>query len=166
MRTYERVQIYYKETQHCYWLYVLIGMTVLLPMGFIYIVVPTPLALRIGLPLLFAFCVISLFSFTFVVHSEGVDIWIGLAKIFRKRIRKSEIKSWEVRRFSPMRDFGGWGIRRGKDGTWAYFFEGRQGVLIRREKGGKYLLGSRNSLQLLQAIEKSVGRKAESVASG
>ncbi len=154
------MEIYYKEVQNCGWMYVLFAPVVLI-LGFILPFTPEPLTVKIGLPLLFIFLAMSVSSFTFVVSSESVDIHIGLIKIFRKKIRKSDIESWEIKGIRPVRDFGGWGIRRGRDGIWAYTFDVKQGVLIKTKQGGKYLLGSRKPYQLLQAIEKSMSRKEE-----
>ncbi|MFC6836450.1 hypothetical protein [Halomarina ordinaria] len=57
--------------------------------------------------------------------------------------------------YRPLRDFGGWGIRRGREG-WAYTTDGREGV--RLEYGGETLLvGSRRPEELMRAIERARG---------
>ncbi|NLG84744.1 MAG: hypothetical protein GX493_09110, partial [Firmicutes bacterium] len=68
------------------------------------------------------------------------------------RLRWDEIVSAEVVEFSPLRDFGGWGIRLNAEGTWGFFYRGNKGVLITRPNGRKVLLGSDDPARLLAVV--------------
>jgi len=53
--------------------------------------------------------------------------------------------------YKPFREFGGWGIRYGKQGI-AYTVSGNRGVLVRLASGRTFLLGSERSLELEIAL--------------
>jgi hypothetical protein len=58
----------------------------------------------------------------------------------------------EALTYKPIREYGGWGIRRGV-GKKAYNVSGNQGVELRFEDGSKLLIGSKKSGQLAGALE-------------
>jgi hypothetical protein len=62
------------------------------------------------------------------------------------------IESVEAVRYSPLRDYGGWGIRHGSAGK-AYNVSGNQGVVLRLKNGKTVLLGSQRYEELAAAIE-------------
>jgi hypothetical protein len=76
-----------------------------------------------------------------IVRPERLELRIGQWWFPFLNLRLDEISSAEVQRFSPLADYGGWGIRRGKD-AWAYFFRGERGVMVTTSNGRKYLVGS------------------------
>jgi len=80
-------------------------------------------------------------GFRSTVSSEGLKLRLGILGIRLLRIERSEIREVVVHQFSPLADFGGWGIRRGK-GMWGYFLGGNRGVKIVTAAGKKYLIGS------------------------
>ncbi|MCL6613689.1 MAG: DUF1648 domain-containing protein [Firmicutes bacterium] len=84
---------------------------------------------------------------------EWVRVRLGLSGIPLYRVRLHEISSVEIREFSPLKDFGGWGIRVNTEGTWAFFYRGSKGVLITRRDGRKVLLGSDDPARLAAVIE-------------
>ncbi len=140
----------YKEVYHAHWFYVLYGAILLVALTPLFLLPPPPLSKWI----IFSVMILPIFlisPFEFVVHRGGVDIYIGLLRMIRKRISAEKIQGCEVRTFKPLQEFGGWGIRRGRDRTWAFFFEGNRGVLIRTIKGN-YLLGSRTPYKLHEMI--------------
>jgi hypothetical protein len=71
----------------------------------------------------------------------------------------AEIVTAEVMEFSPLRDFGGYGIRAGR-GMTAYYFRGNRGVKITTVKGNQYLVGSDHPERLLTVLELITGKKA------
>jgi len=83
---------------------------------------------------------------------EGLRVRLGVVGLPLYRLRWAEIVSAEVVEFSPLRDFGGWGIRLNAEGTWGFFYRGNKGVLIRRSNGRKVLLGSDDPARLLAVI--------------
>jgi len=68
----------------------------------------------------------------------------------------ASIRSAEVVTFSPIKDFGGWGIRVGKGG-WAYFMSGTQGVQVVTNKNEKYIIGSDTPNLLYKVIQAKRG---------
>jgi len=62
------------------------------------------------------------------------------------------VTACEARTYRPIREYGGWGIRRGV-GRKAYNVSGNQGVELRFEDGSKLLIGSNKSSQLAAALE-------------
>ena len=72
---------------------------------------------------------------------------------FRKRdIPLSEIAVAESKRYHPMRDYLGWGIRWMPRKGWVYSISGDRGVQLVFTNGRKLLLGSRKPIQLAEAI--------------
>ncbi|AKB18286.1 MULTISPECIES: DUF6141 family protein [unclassified Methanosarcina] len=68
------------------------------------------------------------------------------------------IQSYEVMTYSPIRDYGGWGIRYGLKGT-AYNAKGNRGVLFEFEEGGKVkklMIGSQVPEKLSEAINRAI----------
>lgn len=98
----------------------------------------------------FLFCGMSL-----EVDREQLKLFLGPIKIRLLTIHLSEIDTLEVRQFSPLFDFGGWGFRYGRKGVKGYFMSGNHGVFVttNHQKPKKYLIGSDHPEQLLQAIQ-------------
>lgn len=68
------------------------------------------------------------------------------------------IQSYEVRTYSPIRDYGGWGIRYGLKGT-AYNVKGNRGVLFEFEEGNKVkklMIGSQIPEKLSEAVSRAI----------
>ena len=57
----------------------------------------------------------------------------------------------EAQRYSPLREFGGWGIRFGRRGR-AYTASGSRGVRIECRDGDRFLLGSGRAVELARCI--------------
>jgi hypothetical protein len=86
-----------------------------------------------------------------VVLPDRVEVRLGLLGLRLLRIRAGEIAAVEVYSFSPLRDFGGYGIRINREMT-AYFFRGNVGVKVRTANGKQYLLGSDHPERLAAVI--------------
>lgn len=70
----------------------------------------------------------------------------------RKRIFKSEIKRAVVRKYSPLREFGGWGYRIGPAGK-AFNMYGSQGLQLEMQNGDKLLIGTQRPEELAAFIK-------------
>ena len=57
--------------------------------------------------------------------------------------------------YSPLKDYGGWGIRYGRNGK-AYNVSGNNGVLLVLDDGKKILIGSKNHEVLYSAINERI----------
>jgi hypothetical protein len=76
-----------------------------------------------------------------------------------KEIRFEEIESVEVKRYSPIKEYGGWGFRIGgkKKGN-AYNVSGNKGIYFVFKDGRKFLLGT----QKPESVNKVLQRLTES----
>jgi hypothetical protein len=79
---------------------------------------------------------------------------LGL-QVFHTRIEN--IALVETHRFSPLRDFGGYGIRFNREMT-AYYLRGDRGIKITNLHGRKYLIGSDNPERLVEVIQAIRGK--------
>ena len=72
------------------------------------------------------------------------------------KIPVEEIKYFLAKTYSPVKEFGGWGIRRGFKGGRAYNVSGHKGVQLELTNGKKILFGSQRPDAFVQAIEKII----------
>ena len=86
-----------------------------------------------------------------VVTPDRVVVRLGVLGIRLLRLKTADITQAEVHRFSPLRDFGGYGIRGNREMK-AYFLRGTRGVLITTTQGKKYLIGSDHADRLAAAV--------------
>ncbi|RLD42399.1 MAG: hypothetical protein DRI88_11705 [Bacteroidetes bacterium] len=72
-----------------------------------------------------------------------------------KQIRKEEIEKYKVRKYSPIKEYSGWGIRYswGKSGR-AYNVKGNIGLQLYLVDGKKILLGTQRGDALQRAMDK------------
>jgi hypothetical protein len=97
------------------------------------------LLVGMGFPLLFYTFMGSLRTRVF---SDAVEMSWGLAGVIRKRIPLEEIREARSVTYSPLREFGGWGIRAGGHGKTAWNIRGDQAVLLVLGDGTRFYLGS------------------------
>jgi hypothetical protein len=64
------------------------------------------------------------------------------------RLKVAELSNVTVEAVNPMADFGGWGIRRSRQGVRAYLFGGSRGISFERRDGKKYLIACREPERL------------------
>lgn len=75
------------------------------------------------------------------VDTTGILVHLGSVPVLRRRVAFGEIKSVEVVRYRPIRDFGGWGIRGwGKKKAWTV--SGNQAVRLRLTDERELYIGS------------------------
>jgi hypothetical protein len=87
---------------------------------------------------------------TFTVQRDTVEVrWWLLAK---RVIPRADISSAEAVTYNPMREFGGWGIRFGRNGSRAYSMSGNLGAELTLKNGKRVLLGSRDPEPLVAAL--------------
>jgi hypothetical protein len=84
------------------------------------------------------------------VTRQDITVRFGLFGLRVLRLNMADIASSEVTDFSPIRDFGGYGIRFNREMK-AYYMEGSRGVKLTLISGKKYLIGS-GEAPLLAAI--------------
>ena len=89
------------------------------------------------------------------VKNEGVFYKYPPFIIKFKVIRKEEIEKYEVRKYSPIREYSGWGIRYswGKSGR-AYNVKGNIGLQLYMVDGKKILFGTQRGDAIRRAMDK------------
>jgi hypothetical protein len=78
---------------------------------------------------------------------------------FRGRvISTQDVRSADSREYSPMREFGGWGIRLAADGGKAYNAYGNVGVQLVLTDGKRVLVGTQRAEELIAALRSAGAR--------
>lgn len=117
------------------------GDTTLLVFGLLYII--------LGAALLYLYFAGRLIT---EVRSDGLYLrYVPFHRRFN-RIPLTGVAACEAKTYRPVRDYGGWGIRR-VVGKKAYNVSGNRGVEIRYEDGSILLIGSKKPEQLAGALE-------------
>ena len=137
METYEEVQ-----TMNQVWLWVLMGIetfAVLLPLVLLKVTlwVIAPMALVMLLTLI----MLGSMKLKTRIDEEGVDYQMNLFHWNKRAIPWSEIDQIYVRQYSPMREYGGWGMRYGRNGR-AITMHGKYGIQIVKKDGKRILIGT------------------------
>lgn len=91
-----------------------------------------------------------------LVTRDAVTVRWGLLGLPVLRLQMSDIASAETHRFSPLRDFGGYGIRFNREMK-AYYLRGGTGVVLTLHNGKKYLIGSDKAADLLGVVLGIIG---------
>ena len=86
------------------------------------------------------------------ITRDNVSVRLGLMSWRVLRIKTSEILAVEVYEFSPLKDFGGYGVRFGK-GMFAFYLKGGRGVKLTLRNGMKYLIGADHPEQMAVVVK-------------
>jgi hypothetical protein len=100
-----------------------------------------------------AIIVVALLRMTTEVTPSEVRVWFGWFPTYRRVVLITAIQRLEVVRYRPMVDYGGWGIRTGRDGERALNARGDRGVRLFLSDGSRLLIGSQRPEALALAIE-------------
>lgn len=87
-----------------------------------------------------------------IVKPDGLFVRFFPFHWSRKRIPLEDVIEVVSKTYSPIREYGGWGIRCGKDGGRAYNVSGNQGVLLKYRDGKSLLIGTQKPQELEAAI--------------
>jgi len=104
------------------------------------------LLIGIGLPLLFYTA-----RLITEVRTDGIYIRFFPFHLSFLRFAFDSIKFYEARTYSPIRKYGGWGIRYGWNGK-AYNVSGNQGVQLELNNGKRILIGTQHPLDFMNAL--------------
>jgi hypothetical protein len=151
----------YHEEQHFHGAF--IG---LLLVTMVFVVVITVVAVVFSRPddaLLLAIAPVVVVLVAALISLSHLDVDVGERGVtiaFRhlwptRRIAFSDVVSVEVRRYNPLLEYGGWGVRIGPKG-WGYMTSGNEGVQLRLRKGLPVLIGSARPRELEAAIRAGV----------
>jgi len=118
-------------------------------------VVPSLAALLILVPILVLFLLARL-----VVDVDRDEIRIGFHFLWpTRRIPIISIRRARMEHYSPLFDYGGWGVRLSPRG-WAFTVGGHDGVLVETNDGKRVLIGSHRPQELEAAIARAIADRA------
>ena len=86
------------------------------------------------------------------VDSEELVITWGYLGWIRMRLRLPNVEAYRIVTFRPIRDFGGWGWRMGRNGCRCYNTSGNQGVEL-KIGGRQFIVGVSDPPELAHALE-------------
>ena len=99
----------------------------------------------IGMPAFFVYL-------RLIVTVTDAAVTIHFRPLMRRSIPMADITSVEAETYSPLRSYGGWGIR-GLNKNRAYSISGNQGVALILNNGDRILIGSLRAEEMALAIE-------------
>ena len=114
-----------------------------------------------GIVVLILLAIVFGIGFPFFLYRMGLDVQLSNVAIhmrfwpFHLKPRTfyfSDIDNAEPVTYSPLKDYGGWGIRYGAKGK-AYNVSGNQGVVITLGTGQRILIGSQRHKELSSLIK-------------
>jgi len=99
---------------------------------------------------------IAWFYTKMVIELTPRQLSIRYVPFTSRAIPLADIKQFEARTYSPIKEYGGWGIRRGRKGSKIYNVSGNQGVELELHSGEKIMIGSQKSQALALALEQAI----------
>lgn len=95
---------------------------------------------------------VFMLSIKMVTDVKNDAIHIRFFPLKKEIIPFSEIAKCDARQYSPINEYGGWGIRSGIKGR-AYNVSGDRGVQLELTNGKRLLIGSQRSEELAETIK-------------
>ncbi|GAC1472558.1 MAG: hypothetical protein NVSMB9_19890 [Isosphaeraceae bacterium] len=100
--------------------------------------------------------ILGLLRMTTEVTPTDLRVWFGWVPTYRRFYGIDAIKRIEVVTYRPLMDYGGWGIRIGRDGERVLNARGNRGVRLELTDGTRLLIGSQSPETLATAIERAM----------
>jgi len=111
-------------------------------------------ALLLFVPILVLFLLARL-----VVDVDRDEIRISFHLLWpTRRIPLGSVRRAHVERYSPLFDYGGWGVRLSPRG-WAFTVGGHEGVVVETTDGKRVLIGSHRPQELEAAIARAIAER-------
>jgi len=88
------------------------------------------------------------------VRNDGIYFQFKPFHLKEKRIKPDDINSFEIRKYKPIAEYGGWGVRAGgrKSGR-AYNVSGNIGLQLYLKNDKKILIGTQRPKEIQKAME-------------
>ena len=120
-----------------------------------YIVVPVgaKMAVSLVMSIILGLVATMLFGFNLETKIDAKNISLKIPVLLKTKIAVADIVSAEQFSYSPLRDFGGWGIRYGKGGI-MYNANGNQSVKLVMKDGKIIYIGTQKPEALINALGK------------
>lgn len=87
------------------------------------------------------------------ITNDGLNVKFFPFHLKPRHFSVQQIESAEAVVYSPIREYGGWGIRYGKNGL-AYNVRGNEGVLLKLKDNKNVLIGTQKKDELFTALNK------------
>jgi len=148
---------------HQVWVIILVGFIAVLCWAFFIRLLLSPADESSAAIIVFVFVIFGiLFPVWFLImrlETEVRDLFLSYRlyplHIAWREVPAREIASVEAVTYSPILEYGGWGMRIGRRGR-AYNVSGNRGVFICKKNGKCFLLGSQRPDELAAALEKAM----------
>lgn len=75
------------------------------------------------------------------IDKYSIQVWFSPFKFTRKSFKWNELEKVHTRKYKPVSEYGGWGIR-GLKKPKAYTIKGNKGVQLKTKKGRYFLIGT------------------------
>ena len=111
------------------------------------------LFIGLGLPFLFSYL-------RLLLEVTADHLVIRFRPLHKRIIPLAEVQEFQVRTYSAVKEYGGWGIKGWSQQKVAYNVSGNEGVELTLRDGRRVMLGSQRAPELAQAIEMAKGRPA------
>lgn len=162
-------KILFKEEQHFsqswLWLLILISFGVPAVVMIIFLVKETKSnsdeITAMGFSLLFLIATGTVISLLFLkmklfIEITGNEVRFRYPPLISKwrSIRKEEIERFEVRKYRPVSEYGGWGIKKKRKSNVAYNVRGNIGLQLYLKNGKKILIGTQRRQAIDYAMDK------------
>ncbi|MBI3922661.1 MAG: hypothetical protein HY318_14665 [Armatimonadetes bacterium] len=117
---------------------------------------PVPGKVALPVVVLLSGVFLLLFRMVTLIYSDQVVVEFGWLRLIRFKMPVSGVKSCRPVTYSPIGDFGGWGIRFGREGKLAYIARGNRAAEVVTEKRA-LLIGTERPEELSQVINSLLG---------
>lgn len=166
--SFQPAAVVYREEQNFdWWAYILVGLVEALAVFFLLqnghdpalprslsALAESILAVAVlAVPLL---VLIGLLRMTTEVRLGDLRVWFGWVPTIRRVVSISNIQRLEVVTYRPLAEYGGWGVRRGRDGVRLLSARGNRGVRLDLADGTRVIIGSQRPEALAVAIEQAM----------
>ncbi|MBW3623816.1 MAG: hypothetical protein KY468_10465 [Armatimonadetes bacterium] len=91
------------------------------------------------------------------VREDGLYVRFFPFHLRPNKAAPEDLLRWEAVTYSPLREYGGWGIRYGRNGK-AYNVSGNRGVQLEFRDGRRILIGSQRPEELAAALDRITRR--------
>jgi hypothetical protein len=93
------------------------------------------------------------------LYRDHLVVGLGSVGLISKKVRYDQIVHTESVAYRPLREFGGWGIRWGKDGKKVWSARGNHAVVLHLRDGTRLYVGSDSPHRLEERIRAVAGTR-------
>ena len=163
--------IYREEQNFDWWVYALLAvLDVLAWLGLVWLLhkapdraalpdswaIEVPVSVSVVGLFLPAILMVGLLRMTTEVTPTHVRVYFGWVPTYRRAVAVAAIQRLEVVTYRPIADYGGWGIRSGRDGERVLNARGDRGVRLDLSDGTRLLIGSQRPEELARVLERAM----------